>query len=57
MSPVSLNSPLSEDGASVIRTSHSKMDSLKTWSISTYKCTKQLISEKLGKSTKTVDTG
>ncbi|MCL4138486.1 UNVERIFIED_CONTAM: hypothetical protein GTU68_062476 [Idotea baltica] len=55
MSPVSLTSPMSEDGAAVIRSSNSKMDTIKTWSISTYKCTKQLISEKLGKSTKTVD--
>nr|CAG4643401.1 EOG090X0AQE [Ilyocryptus agilis] len=33
-----------------------KMEHLKNWSISTYKCTKQLISEKLGKSSRTVDT-
>ena len=32
-----------------------KLESLKNWSISTYKCTKQLISEKLGKSTRTTD--
>lgn len=34
----------------------SKIDSLKNWSISTYKCTRQLMLEKLGKSTRTVDT-
>ena len=33
----------------------SKLDSLKAWSINTYKCTRQLISEKLGRSTRTVD--
>lgn len=33
-----------------------KIEHLKNWSISTYKCTKQFISEKLGKSTRTVDT-
>lgn len=33
-----------------------KIEYLRNWSISTYKCTKQLISEKLGKSTRTVDT-
>lgn len=58
MSPVPLATPTtpgSENGA-VVRSSASKMESLKTWSISTYKCTKQLISEKLGKSSRTVDT-
>lgn len=33
-----------------------KIEHLKNWSISTYKCTKQFISEKLGKSSRTVDT-
>ncbi|XP_022183627.1 arfaptin-2 [Myzus persicae] len=33
----------------------SKIDVIKNWSVSTYKCTKQLINEKLGKSSKTVD--
>lgn len=33
-----------------------KIENIKNWSISTYKCTKQLISEKLGKSSRTVDT-
>lgn len=33
-----------------------KIEHLKNWSISTYKCTRQLISEKLGKSSRTVDT-
>ncbi|KAI9558639.1 hypothetical protein GHT06_015427 [Daphnia sinensis] len=33
-----------------------KIEHLKNWSISTYKCTKQIISEKLGKSSRTVDT-
>ncbi|XP_067127584.1 arfaptin-2-like [Centruroides vittatus] len=40
----------------VTKPSRSKFDSIKQWSISTYKCTKQVISEKLGKSTRTVDT-
>ncbi|OTF75640.1 arfaptin-2-like protein [Euroglyphus maynei] len=31
------------------------MDALKEWSLSTYKCTKQLINEKLGKCSRTVD--
>lgn len=33
-----------------------KIEHIKNWSISTYKCTKQMISEKLGKSSRTVDT-
>ncbi|XP_066983983.1 arfaptin-2 isoform X8 [Macrobrachium rosenbergii] len=59
MSPVPLatpTTPSSENGAAVVRSGSSKMESIKTWSISTYKCTKQLISEKLGKSSRTVDT-
>ncbi|XP_076319354.1 arfaptin-2-like [Tachypleus tridentatus] len=39
----------------VTRPSHSKIDSLKQWGISTYKCTRQILSEKLGKGCKTVD--
>ncbi|KAK2717953.1 arfaptin-2-like isoform X2 [Artemia franciscana] len=33
-----------------------KLDVFKSWSISTYKCTKQMIAEKLGKSSRTIDT-
>ncbi|KAK2188572.1 hypothetical protein NP493_128g03038 [Ridgeia piscesae] len=57
-SSVSLSSP----GASLRVTptsptggASSKLDSLKAWSINTYKCTRQLISEKLGRSTRTID--
>jgi len=35
--------------------SQSKIDTIKAWSINTYKCTRQMISERLGKGTKTVD--
>ncbi|CAD5116293.1 DgyrCDS5199 [Dimorphilus gyrociliatus] len=35
--------------------SSSKLDAIKDWSISTFKCTKQLISEKFGNSSRTVD--
>ena len=56
MSPVSLTSPNSENGA-IIRSGNSKMDTIKSWSISTYKCTKQILAEKLGKSSRTVDIG
>lgn len=33
----------------------SKIDTIKNWSISTYKCTRQLMMERLGKSSRTVD--
>lgn len=58
MSPIPLATPTtpnSENGAALVRSGSSKMETIKTWSISTYKCTKQLISEKLGKSSRTVD--
>ncbi|XP_034662464.1 arfaptin-2 isoform X1 [Drosophila subobscura] len=56
-SPTSGNGILtSTDGSgSLIRTSASKIDSIKNWSISTYKCTRQIMLEKLGKSQRTVD--
>lgn len=58
MSPPSGNgilSPTDSGSGSLIRTSASKIDSLKNWSISTYKCTRQIMLEKLGKSQRTVD--
>ncbi|KAH8346485.1 hypothetical protein KR084_001394 [Drosophila pseudotakahashii] len=48
-------SPTDSGSGSLIRTSASKIDSLKNWSISTYKCTRQIMLEKLGKSQRTVD--
>ncbi|KAF2879185.1 hypothetical protein ILUMI_26985 [Ignelater luminosus] len=47
--------PTQNDDATVMKTS-SRIENLKNWSISTYKCTKQLMFEKLGKSSRTVDT-
>lgn len=44
------------DASTFLKSGASKIDSLKNWSISTYKCTRQLMLEKLGKSTRTVDT-
>lgn len=32
-----------------------KAENLKTWSVKTYKCTKQILSERMGRGTKTVD--
>ncbi|KAI2804922.1 Arfaptin-1 [Blomia tropicalis] len=34
---------------------HTPIDALKEWSLSTFKCTKQMLNEKLGKCTRTVD--
>ena len=33
----------------------SRLEDLRKWSLSTYKCTRQIISEKLGKGSRTVD--
>ena len=46
----------SQNGDPCAKTPPSKIDTIKSWSISTYKCTKQLMYEKLGKSSRTVDT-
>lgn len=34
-----------------------KIETLKSWGVSTYKCTRQLMFEKLGKTSRTVDKG
>nr|SVE83818.1 EOG090X0AQE [Daphnia pulex] len=48
---------LNSNNSSEVRSATvAKIEHLKNWSISTYKCTKQMISEKLGKSSRTVDT-
>uniref|UniRef100_A0A915HLM0 AH domain-containing protein n=1 Tax=Romanomermis culicivorax TaxID=13658 RepID=A0A915HLM0_ROMCU len=48
----SLNVCVSSSGFSLAQ---SKLDSLKTWGILTYKCTRQALQEKLGKTNRTVD--
>lgn len=48
--------PTQNDDATLMKAS-SRIENLKNWSISTYKCTKQLMFEKLGKSSRTVDAG
>ncbi|XP_061399576.1 arfaptin-2 [Musca vetustissima] len=54
--PMSPRSPLNGSvDTSILRTGASKIDSIKNWSISTYKCTRQIMLEKLGKSQRTVD--
>jgi hypothetical protein len=48
-------SRLSASSAAAVAAMAPKIDKLKQWSRSTYKCTKQSIYEKLGKTTRTVD--
>lgn len=52
----SLNGSASSSTSEFLKNGASKIDSLKHWSISTYKCTRQIMLEKLGKTTRTVDT-
>ncbi|KAJ0172424.1 hypothetical protein K1T71_012397 [Dendrolimus kikuchii] len=51
---------VSQNGAAgsstLLRAGSSKLESIKNWGVSTYKCTKQILYEKLGKSSRTVDT-
>ena len=54
MSP---SSPFQNGDSQGSRSAQSKIESIKNWSISTYKCTKQLMYEKLGKTSRTVDSG
>lgn len=46
----------SDSSGEIRSTTIAKIEHIKNWSISTYKCTKQFISEKLGKTSRTVDT-
>ncbi|CAK9796464.1 ARFIP2 [Anthophora plagiata] len=53
---LTLGSPTSHMSITVSpNTPISKIESIKNWSISTYKCTRQLMYEKLGKTSRTVD--
>ncbi|XP_072765429.1 arfaptin-2 isoform X1 [Anoplolepis gracilipes] len=52
---VSPNTPIQNGDTQTMRSTQSKIESLKNWSISTYKCTKQLMYERLGKTSRTVD--
>lgn len=56
---VSLTSPSpssQHSNTKLMKPQQSKIDTIRQWSISTYKCTRQIISEKLGKTSRTVDT-
>lgn len=54
--PTTPMSPTQNGDPTVIKAQQSKIETIKNWSISTYKCTKQLMFEKLGKTSRTVDT-
>lgn len=54
--PDSPFSPVLSPSQEFLKNGATKIDSLKNWGISTYKCTRQLMLEKLGKSNKTTDT-
>ncbi|KAL4717364.1 hypothetical protein ACJJTC_017251 [Scirpophaga incertulas] len=51
---------VSQNGAAgtstLLRAGSTKLESIRNWGVSTYKCTKQILYEKLGKSSRTVDT-
>lgn len=51
---VLINSAHNLDG-SVQRSTASRIDSIKNWSICTYKCTRQMMLEKMGRSHRTID--
>ncbi|XP_075227571.1 ADP ribosylation factor interacting protein arfaptin [Lycorma delicatula] len=50
------SSPSQNGDSQLVKAPQSKIETIKNWSISTYKCTKQLMFEKLGKTSRTVDT-
>eukprot|EP00106_Octopus_bimaculoides_P019699 XP_014787141.1 PREDICTED: arfaptin-2-like isoform X2 [Octopus bimaculoides] len=58
-SNIPLSSPQSNGDfvpkGSVTQTAVSKIDTIRSWSLNTYKCTRQLLSEKFGKGSRTVD--
>ncbi|XP_063233789.1 arfaptin-2 isoform X1 [Bacillus rossius redtenbacheri] len=53
--PGTPTSPTQNGDPQVVKSQQSKIETIKNWSISTYKCTKQLMFEKLGKTSRTVD--
>jgi hypothetical protein len=50
------NSPV-QNGDATMRATQSKIETIKNWSISTYKCTKQRVYETFGKTSRTIDSG
>ncbi|XP_073970314.1 ADP ribosylation factor interacting protein arfaptin isoform X1 [Rhodnius prolixus] len=53
--PATPTSPSQNGDSHLVKSQASKIETIKNWSISTYKCTKQLMFEKLGKTSRTVD--
>ncbi|XP_076468337.1 arfaptin-2-like isoform X1 [Babylonia areolata] len=60
--PATSNIPLSSPQSngdfvpkSMSASAHSKLESIKDWSVNTFKCTRQLLSERFGRGSKTVD--
>ena len=51
------SSPVQNGDAQAMRAAQSKIETLKNWSISTYKCTKQRVYETFGKTSRTIDSG
>ena len=51
-SSISLNTP-GTPGETLVK--NNKLDNIKKWTISTYKCSRQTLYERLGKTSKTVD--
>lgn len=49
-------SPVLSPSQEFLKNGANKIDSIKNWSISTYKCTRQVILEKVGKTTRTTNT-
>jgi hypothetical protein len=50
-------SPVLSPSQEFLKNGASKVDAIKNWSISTYKCTRQVILEKVGKTDRTTNTG
>lgn len=57
VAPATPTSPSQNGDSHLVKSQASKIETIKNWSISTYKCTKQLMFEKLGKTSRTVDAG
>ncbi|XP_014204902.1 arfaptin-2 isoform X3 [Copidosoma floridanum] len=49
------SSPVQNGDAQGLRSAQSKIETIKNWSISTYKCTKQRVYETFGKTSRTID--
>ena len=55
VSPTSILSSASDVSLKIASKTASTLESFKLWGKSAYKCTRQIVSEKLGKSSRTID--